>query len=137
MRTRSRSQLGRPAAVFIASLAATLALAVPAAWAVGWETIGPAGVLLGPASGVSTGSPAFSSNRRLYQTQPVPSTAPLLTQQYNFPDGSLYQRSFVAWNDGTPVYWNVDGGNKYAICGNQSTTSDAQRTITCQRYSTT
>lgn len=116
---------------------ATLAVAVPVAIAVGWTTVGPPEVLLGPAAGVSTANPAYSSNRRLYQTEPVPSGAPTLTQQYNYPDGRLYMRGFVYWYSGTPVYWNVDGGNKYAICANQSTTSNAQRTITCQRYSTT
>ncbi len=127
----------RRAAVFTAALASTLAVAVPVALAVGRVSIPPTEVELCPACGVSTPSPVYSSNRRLYQTQPVPSTAPVLTQQYNYPDGNLYARAFVYWNDGTPVYWNVDGGNKLAICGNQSTTSWAQRTITCQRYSTT
>jgi hypothetical protein len=127
----------RRAVVFTSALVATLAATVPVAWAVGWENVGPAQILLGPASGISTTSPVYSSDRRLYQTQPVPSTAPVLSQQYNYPDKSLYARGFVYWNDGSPVYWSVAGGNKYAICSNQSTTSDAQRTITCQRYSTT
>jgi hypothetical protein len=121
-----------------AATAATLAVAVPSALAVGWLTIGPAQVLLGPASGVSTAPYiVYSSDRRLYQTQPVPSDAPTLTQQYNYTDGTLYARGFVNWNDGTPVYWDVNGGNKTATCANQSTTKDAERTITCQYYSTT
>jgi hypothetical protein len=74
---------------------------------------------------------------RLYQTQPVPSDAPNLSEQYNYPDGSLYMRLIVHWNDGTPVPWDFGGGNKYAICANQSTTKDAERTITCQRYHST
>lgn len=127
----------RRIAAFATAVGVTLAVGVPVALAVGWTTIGPPEVLLGPSSGVSTSNPAYSSMRRLYQTEPVPSSAPALTQQYNYPSGALYMRSFVYWYSGTPVNWNVDGGNKYAICGNQSTTSNAQRTITCQRYSTT
>jgi len=111
---------------------AALAVGVPLAWA-NWTLIPPAQVLLGPASGVSTDVPRFQSAMRLYQTEPVPSDAPNLSEQYNYPDGSLYLRLIVHWNDGTPVVWNVGSGNKYAICANQSTTKNAERTITCQR----
>jgi hypothetical protein len=139
MRTRTRAarRFSRRGLVFTLVSFVALAVGVPLAWAVGWENVGPPGVLLGPASGVSTGSPVYSSMMRLYQTEPVPSGAPDLTEQYNYPDGSLYMRTFVHWNSGTPVQWNVAGGNKYAICANQSTTENAERTITCQRYSTT
>jgi hypothetical protein len=123
--------------VFAGALTATLAVTVPVALAVGWENVGGASVIIPASSAVITPSPVYSSDRRLYQTQPVPSTAPVLTEQYNYPDGTLYMRGFVYWNDGSPVYWSVAGGNKFAACGNQSTTSDSQRTITCQRYSTT
>lgn len=130
-----RPRTRRGLVLAIAGVAA-LAVGVPLAWA-DWDNVGPPQVLLGPATGVSTSVPRDQSMMRLYQTEPVPEDAPDLSEQYNYPDGSLHMRLIVHWNDGTPVPWNVGGGNKYAICANQSTTRNAERTITCQRYSFT
>ncbi len=134
--TRALRPRSRRGLVLALAAVAALAVGVPLAFA-DWENVGPPQVLLGPATGVSTSVPRDQSMMRLYQTEPVPADAPDLSEQYNYPDGSLYMRLIVHWNDGTPVPWNVGGGNKYAICANQSTTRNAERTITCQRYSFT
>lgn len=99
-------------------------------------TVGPAGYYLGPGEFVSSGL-VYSSQMRLYQTEPVPSSAPALLEAYNYSDGSYYAWLYVYWNSGTPVYMSVAGGNKYARCYNTSQNHSAQRTMTCQRYSTT
>jgi hypothetical protein len=125
----------RPGLVLMLAAVAALAVGVPTAWATSiWSNIGQPQIILPPASEVVTSQPRDQTKMRLYQTEPVPSGAPDLTEQYNFPDGSLYMRLIVHWNDGTPVPWDVGGGNKYAGCGNQSYTENSERTITCQRY---
>jgi hypothetical protein len=121
---------------------AALAVAVPAAWAVGWTNVGPAGVHLNNIVNhrVGTANPVYSSQMRLYVQTHSPCGGPNFHMGYVYPNGS----QFYAYSTGrtictaaeTPSYWNVDGGNKFAIC-EEVTTEPTDPPSTCQRYSTT
>jgi hypothetical protein len=121
---------------------AALAVAVPAAWAVGWTNVGPAGVHLYDIINhrVSTANPVYSSQMRLYVQTHSPCGGPNFHMGYVYPNGS----EFYAYSTGrtictaaeTPSYWNVAGGNKFAIC-EESFTEPTNPPSTCQRYSTT
>jgi len=128
-------------AIFLCTFVVTLLVAVPAAWAVGWTNVGPAGVHLNdqPFKDVVTNNPVYSSQMRLYVSTHSPCGGNNFWMEYLYPDFSLYAISSfreICTAAETPSNWGTNGGNKYAACGelNNEPTNPAS---TCQRYSTT
>lgn len=124
-----------------AAAIAVAAVLVPAAWAVGWTGVGAAGVKLNEQTNknVITSSPVYSSEMRLYVSTHSPCGGQNFYEAYAYPDGSLYAESAleeICTAAETPTYWNVSGGNKYALCG-EAVNEPTDPTSTCQRYSTT
>jgi hypothetical protein len=128
-------------ALFLCAFMLTLLVVVPAAWAVGWTNVGPAGVHLNDQQfkDVVTANPVYSSQMRLYVTTHSPCGGNNFWMEYLYPDLSLYAISSfreICTAAETPSNWGTAGGNKYAACGelNNEPTNPAS---TCQRYSTT
>lgn len=127
------------------SFAATVMIAAPAAWAVGWTVVGVANVRLNEMPGfrVGTSQAVYSSSMRLYVGVHSPCGSYLQPQnfalEYIYGNGNLYAWSTfqeICTAAETPFVWNVDGGNKWDICYEQSG-EFTNPLSTCQRYSTT
>jgi len=121
-------------------------IAAPAAWAVGWTVVGYAGIHLNQQIGldVGTSSAVYSSSMRLYVTAHSPcgeseTGSPNFWFKYVYPSGQIYQwvgPFQICTAAQTPTYFNVAGGNKFAICGEYGP-EHTDPASTCQRYSTT
>jgi hypothetical protein len=126
-------------ATFVVTTVVFLSIAVSTGLAtVGWHTIGTAEVLLSSGGFVSTNSPVYSADMRMYQNlNQVDSSDPPLDIIYRYPSGIIYTDVFAFWNSGSPVYMGTSGGNKAASCeNNPAYHKSAGRVITCQFYST-
>jgi hypothetical protein len=113
----------------------------PAAWAVGWVTVGYAEAHLNdiPSHQVGSSQPVYSSKMRLYVQVHFPCGGGNFYMKYLFPSGSLYAISDyreICTAAETPSNWLVNGGNKWAICG-ELLLEPTNPASTCQRYSTT
>lgn len=124
----------------VASL--TVLVLAPVAWAVGWVTVGGAGVHLNDIAGmyVQTANPVYSSDMRLYVATHSPCGGPNFYMEYDYPQtyepfaySSLREICTAAQ---TPSFWNQSGGNKYAVCS-EWVAEYTNPASTCQRYSTT
>jgi hypothetical protein len=133
--------------LFLCSFAVTAMIAAPAAWAIGWTTVGYADIHMNSQPGlvVGTSQAVYSSQMRLYVQTHSPCGGTGQDGGYNFyfqyrySDGSTYLSSNpqkICTAADTPKYWNFSGGNKWDVCGevNPEFTDPAS---TCQRYSTT
>jgi hypothetical protein len=129
-----------PRTVAAAAFAATLLVAAPVAWAVGWTTVGAAGNQLNDTGmSVTTGGTVYSSAMRLYVTAHPDCGGENFWMQYLKPDGSVSSTSSIreiCFAGESPSSWSVAGGNKYASCGELFAEPD-DPTSTCQRDSTT
>jgi hypothetical protein len=138
--------LGKRHAAFICAFALALLIVVPTAWAIGWTTVGSAEVHFNDLSGkgVSTVNPQYQSQMRLYvqghsPCGPVGHSSNNFYMEYIYPSGAFYAISSfreICTAAETPSVWGVDGGNKYAICG-ELYDEQTNPVSTCQRYSTT
>jgi len=120
---------------------ATAAVIVPVAWAATWVNVGSADIHLNeqPYKDVSTDAPRDQYQMRLYVTTHSPCGGNNFWMTYLYPDGTTYASSSfreICTAAETPSVWNVNSGNKYAICGelNNEPTDPGS---TCQRQSTT
>ena len=127
--------------IFLVTFIATMALGVPAAWAVGWTNVGTANVHLNDVTGNDqiTNSTVYSSAMRLYVSTHSPCGGNNFWMEYLYPDFSLYSISSnreICTASETPSNWSVAGGNKYDACG-ENNNEPTDPTSTCQRDSTT
>ena len=137
MTTRRHSS---PRWAFAVALVVSLAVGVPAAFAVGWvgyviDYEFPPGTWLGAA-----GHTVYSDQQRMYQNQSqLFPDDPCVELVYSY-DINLQNRyatsSGICYGASNPFVWGLSAGNKYAWCGNPSG-DYAGRVVSCQYYSTT
>jgi hypothetical protein len=129
-----------PRWAFALALVVSLAVGVPAAFAVGW--VGyvndydiPPGTWLGAA-----GHTVYSDQQRMYNNQSqLGASDPDLELVYSYDINlqNVYASACcIGYGDSNPYVWGVSAGNKYAWCGNPSG-DYAGRAVSCQYYSTT
>ena len=88
---------------------------------------------------MGSANPVYSSMMRLYVTGHSPCGGNNYWMEYLYPDGRLWDQSSLATictAAQTPFNWNLAGGNKWAICG-EDFNEPTNPASTCQRYSTT
>jgi hypothetical protein len=108
--------------VLVVAFAATMFVAAPVAWAVGWTNVGSADIHLNsqPSKDVITSGPVYSSDMRLYVQTHASCGGNNFWMEYLNPDLSLYSISSfreICTASETPSSWSFAGGNKYAACG--------------------
>lgn len=119
----------------------TAVVVVPVAWAASWVNVGQAQIRLNgiACKCVSTDQPRYQDEMRLYVTTHSPCAGPNFYMEYAYPDLTVYAFSSnreICDGAETPSVWNVNGGNKFAICA-ENFNEPTDPTSTCQRHSTT
>ena len=125
----------------LAAAVVAAAVTAPLAWAATWVNVGQAEIHLNeiPTKDVGTQQPRDQDNMRIFVGTHSPCGGPNFWEQYLYPNGDFYAFSGleeVCTAGETPAYFGVNGGNKYAICG-EDFNEPTDPASTCQRHSTT